>query len=140
MSCHTSKPSTKNVESETKEPNVISFLMFNIHKDTINLANVVTLVKKIESNGKIKKQRNFLAKNYLTIYSYSGKQILDSLIIEHPLYKHLEYLDENKKFMVKDTVITSADFFVRLQGKYNELKIVETLKNKSAKELNIIKN
>lgn len=139
LSCHASKPDKKNVQNQNNEPNVISFLMFSIYKDTISSTNLVTLIKKTESAGKIKKQRNFLTKNYLTIYSYSGKIIVDSLLIEHPLYKHLEYVDANKNFVVKDTIINSADFFVRLQGKFNHLKIVETLQNKPAKELNLLK-
>ena len=140
MSCSFSKQNISSLENDKKEPNLITFLVLNIHRDTISSTNVVEFVSKIESTGKIKKQHIFTTENYLTIYSYSGKHIVDSLILEHPLYKHLEYVDENNNFAVKDTVINSAEFFVRVQGHFKEIKIFETLKNRSTKQLNTIKN
>lgn len=139
MSCSVSKQNNSSLENDKKEPNLISFLVLSIHKDTISSTHVVEFVSKKENTGVIKKQNSFPTKYYLTIYAYSGKHIVDSLFLEHPLYKHIEYVDENKNFAVKDTIINRADFFVRLQGHFNEIRIFETLKNKSPQELNKIK-
>jgi hypothetical protein len=139
MSCSLSKQNKSSLENDKKEPNLISFLVLNIHMDTINSKNVVEFVSKKESIGVIKKQNSFPTNYYLTIYAYSGKHIIDSLILEHPLYKHIEYVDVNKNFAVMDTIINRAEFFVRLQGHFNEIKIFETLKNKSTQKLNTIK-
>jgi hypothetical protein len=138
-SCSLSKQNKSSLDNDKKEPNLITFLVLNIHMDTIKSQNIVEFVSKKESTGVIKKQHSFPTKYYLTIYAYSGKHIIDSLILEHPLYKHIEYVDENKNFAVMDTIIKSAEFFVRLQGHFNEIKIFETLKNKSTQKLNTIK-
>jgi hypothetical protein len=61
--------------------------------------------------------------------------------MEHPLYKHIEYLDENNSFAVKDTLLDKAEFFFRIQtqGHSNEIRVFETLKNKPREKLTIIK-
>lgn len=140
MSCGVSKQNISSLENDKKELNLITFLVLNIHQDRMRSIHVVEFVSKKESTGEIKKQHIFTSENYLTVYAYSGKHIVDSLILEHPLYKHIEYVDENKKFAVMDTVINSADFFVRVQGQFDEIKIFETLKNKTTQQLNTIKN
>ncbi len=140
LSCSTSKQSTGSSESNKSDPNLITFLVLNIHRDSLNATHVVELISKTESTGILKKQQAFTTENYLTMYAYSGKYIVDSIILEHPLYKHLEYVDEHSKFAVMDTVINTEDFFVRVQGRFDELSIFETLKNEPTKRLNTIKN
>jgi hypothetical protein len=119
--------------------NTIVFMVLNIRRDLIDNKHIIKLVSKTECNGKIKNQpKNILCSgNYLTIYQYNDKNIVDSIILEHPLYKHFEYLDDNDNFSVKDTIIDKADFFFRIQAESNttKLKILETLKNKSREEL-----
>ena len=58
------------------------------------------------------------------------------MVIQHPLYEHLEYAGDHNILTAKDTVLAKADFFIRLQikGASNEIKIVETLKNKAKQE------
>ena len=133
ISCNVLEQSKSSWENDRKEPNLISFLIFSIQKDTNNSKNIVEFVKKIESIGVLKKQYSIPTKYYLTIYAYSGKHIIDSLILEHPLYKHFEYIDENENFATKDTVINHAEFFVRLQGRFDEIKIFETLNRPTQK-------
>ena len=139
ISCSVSKQNKISLENDRRYPNLISFIVLKIHNDTISSTRVVKYISKKESTGEIKKQHTLPGKYYLTIYTYTGKHLVDSLILEHPLYKHIEYVDEHKKFAVKDTVINSAEFFVRLQGHFNEIKIFETIKNKSPQQLNSIK-
>lgn len=65
--------------------------------------------------------------------------MVDSAFIAHPLYKHLEYPNYNNQFSVLDTVLNNADFFIRLKGHFDEVKIYETLKNKPTIPLNNLK-
>lgn len=144
MSCKLTKQSSTNLEVKSTEkqiadPNIISFLVLNIHTDKIKTTNIVSLISKKEANGTLKKQQEVQAVNYLSIYAYSENKVIDSTFIEHPLYKHLEYTDDNNKFAVLDTVLNSADFFVRLKGHFNEVKIFETIKNKHTIALNTLR-
>lgn len=74
--------------------------------------------------------------NYLTIAGYNDGKQIDSIIIEHPLYKHLEYLDGKNMLAAKDTVLQHAEFFVRLQakGQLNTVRINEHIAGKPIKE------
>ena len=121
----------------------VIFVFLTIHKDSSDKKHIVEMVRKTESSGKIKKQfqNTFHSDNYLSIYVYNDKNLVDTMKIEHPLYKHFEYLDENNSLTAKDTVLDKADFFFRIQkqGHSNEIRIFETLKNKPRKEISIIK-
>lgn len=137
----TRKKDSHNLKNNNDQENVnkITFLFLKIKKDPNGTKNLVELVDIKESTGRIKDHRIYTAPYYLSIYALSGDQIVDSLALKHPLYKHLEYIDENQKFAFKDTIVQSEDFFVRLQGNFNKLKIFETLKNKPTKLLKTIK-
>ena len=132
----------KEVDNKKTDDHGISFVVLRIHKDSMDTNHLVELVSKIESKGEIKKQnRNTQrSENYLSVYVYNHKNLVDSQIIDHPLYKHLEYLDAAKTFLVKDTVLDQAEFFIRCQtqGNSNEIRISETI-NKVRKELITIK-
>jgi hypothetical protein len=136
MSCGVSNHNS-NLETEVKEPepNQSSFFVFNIHKDNNNSTNIVKLVSKKEITGKMKTESTNRSPNYLTLYLYSGKQLIDTVAMDHPLYKHYEYIDQNGTFAFKDTVIDNADFVIRTQKNINEIKIFETLKNQPKKQL-----
>jgi hypothetical protein len=137
MSCGVSNNNTSNLETEIKEPepNQSSFFVFNIHKDGNNSTNIVELVSKKEIAGKMKTENTNRNPNYLTLYLYSGKQLVDTVAMDHPLYKHYEYIGQNGTFAFKDTVIDNADFVIRTQKNINEIKIFETLKNQPKKQL-----
>jgi hypothetical protein len=136
MSCGVSNHNS-NLETEVKElePNQSLFFVFNIHKDNNNSTNIVELVSKKEIAGKMKTESTNRNPNYLTLYLYSGKQLVDTVAMDHPLYKHYEYIGQNGTFAFKDTVIDNADFVVRTQKNINEIKIFETLKNQPKKQL-----
>lgn len=129
----------KSTEQQDKDPNIISFLVLNIHTDSNKAKNIVTLISKKETNGILKKQQKVKDKNHLSIYAYSQNKLVDSTFIAHPLYRHLEYPDDNNQFSVLDTILNNADFFVRLKGKFDEVKIYETIKNKPTLHLNTLK-
>lgn len=138
--CKPVKPISEELEIENRNDNIISFLVLNICNDSKTNKKTVKLINKSEAIGTFKKQQNAPSLNYLTIYSYSKKQIVDSLILEHPLYKHFEYLNDSNNFEVKDTIIDNSDFYIRLQNKCDEIKIFETINANSTKFINAIKN
>lgn len=135
MSCGISNHNNSNLETEVKEPepNQSWFFVFNIHKN--NSTNIVDLVSKNKIAGKIKTESTNRNPNYLTLYLYSDKQLIDTVAMDHPLYKHYEYMNQNGTFTFKDTVIDTADFAIRTQNNINEIKIFETLKNQPKKQL-----
>jgi hypothetical protein len=137
MGCGVSNHNNSNLETEIKEtePNQSWFFVFNIHKDGNNSTNIVELVSKKEITGKMKTESTNRSPNYLTLYLYSGKQLVDTVAIDHPLYKHYEYINQNGTFAFKDIVIDNADFVIKTQKNINEVKIFETLKNQPKKQL-----
>jgi hypothetical protein len=140
ISCSVTKEKENNKIAGTDS---IVFAVLSISKNSANTKNTITLIRKTKSSGKMKKQNQSAShyENYLSISVYENKALIDTLIIEHPLYKHFEYLDENNAFSTKDTVLDNAEFFIRFQtqGHASEIKILEILKNKSKKELTTIK-
>jgi hypothetical protein len=137
MSCGVSNHNNSNLETEVKEPepNQSWFFVFKIHKNNNNSTNIVELVSKKEIIGKMKTESTNRSPNYLTLYLYSGKQLIDTVAMDHPLYKHYEYMHQNGTFAYKDTVIDNADFVIRTQKNINGIKIFETLKDQPKKQL-----
>ena len=138
VSCTVSR---KNDSSTNTDSNSIVFVTLSIHKDSTNSKHIIELLSKTQSSGKIKNQNSFHSENYLSIYIYNNNKLVDTMTIEHPLYKHLEYLNAKNTFSVKDTVLDRAEFFIRVQthGNSNEIRIFETIKNKTKNELTTIK-
>lgn len=137
IGCGASNNNNSNLETEDKEPepNLSYFFVFNIHKNNNNSANMVELVSKKEIAGKMKTESTKKGSNYLTLFLYSGKQLIDTVAIDHPLYKHYEYIGTNGTFAYKDTLLDNADFVIRTQKNINEIQIFETLKNQPKKQL-----
>jgi len=123
--------------------NTIVFLVLRISKDSIQGKNVIEFVHKTKSLGKIKDNNNshFNYENYLTIDVYQQDSIIHTMVIEHPLYKHVEYSGDNNILVSKYIELNKEEFFIRLQmtGDSNKIRISETLNNTSKKELAIIK-
>jgi hypothetical protein len=125
------------------DSNTIMFLLLNMQRDSGTDKNAITLIDKKESTGKLKTHTTRLLynDNYLWVYIYNNKTVVDSMQIEHPLYKHIEYLNADNTFAVLDTVLNEAQFFLRFQAPQTsgQIKIVETLKGKTEKYSVIIK-
>jgi hypothetical protein len=137
ISCGVSNQNNSNSETEVKEPEPITswFYVFNIHKDNNSSGNTVELVSKKEITGKMKTESTNRSSNYLTLYLYSDKKLVDTVAIDHPLHKHYEYIGQNGTFAYKDTIIDNADFVLRAQRSINEIKLFETLKKQPKKQL-----
>jgi hypothetical protein len=124
--------------------NTISFLVLNIRKSAKATTPTVSLVSKTAGNGTMKRssrEQNEGANNYLTLYIYSHSLLADSMRMDHPLYKHYEYMDGNGQLASKDTIVEQADFIVRFQTEAPATHIVvsETLKNTKPATLGTIK-
>lgn len=137
VSCHTAHQS----EGIKAADNPIVFMVFKMQVEPDG--NTIQLVSKTITTGKVKKQpaAEIHGGNYLSLCFYDGKKLIDSQAIAHPLYKHLEYTDANNAFAFKDTIVAEAQFFIRSQPKadINELRIIENLKDKSPKQLTVLK-
>jgi hypothetical protein len=103
---------------------------------------VIQVQDLLKSPGTLKKQATqpFLAEPYLSCIFYAGQVRIDSLHLEHPLYKHLEYVNAHNQLAQKAVKLDKSEFFVRFQqGKADHLKIEEILPDSIPKELITIK-
>jgi hypothetical protein len=120
---------------------IIHFVTFNIRKDAGNELPKVSLISHKTAEGVLKKQPGWNQQPYLTCYLFQEKLLIDSLRIEHPLYKHLEYPGDEGRMGSKDTVVSSADFTIRFQTEavVSEVQITETLRTQTSHPLSTIK-
>lgn len=135
QACGVSK-NTSNLENKIKEPqsNISWFYVFNIYKDNMD-TNIVQLISKKEIDGKIKTESTSRSTNNLTFYLFSDKQLIDTVSIDHPLYKRYEYPNLDGSLKYKDTIINNADFVLRTQSDIDEIKVFESLKKEPKKQL-----
>jgi hypothetical protein len=115
----------------------IAFLYFTIQKGTNK--SQLNLTKTLIREGMLKPVFNKTnLSNYLHIaLLQNGKQV-DSFNIEHPLYKNIEFINENHQPEAQFVQLDSATFVLRMQinvAKTNELTIFEQLKGKPANKI-----
>lgn len=139
VSCVVSK-SNQNTQQADKDE--IMFLIFSIQRDSVMGKNKIELISKVKSAGTIKKisQENHSYENYLTFEVNEKGKPLNTIILDHPLYKKVEYLDGDT-LTTRSIVLDKQEFFIRLQlhGDLTQIKIIETLKNAQKKEVTTIK-
>lgn len=124
---------------EKSNENEIVFLFLKISKDLDSKTNTIEFIKTVKSEGTIKNnfEKETSSENYLTLEVYNGNVLEKTILMDHPLYKDLEYLDEKNNFQRKKVEVNSEEFSVRLQisGSNSSIKIYETLKTNPKKEL-----
>ena len=116
--------------------NEITFLVFKIEKDTAK--NKIVLISKTATTGKIKKVRQKpLSENYLMVETYYNGTLNETSYTEHPLFKTVEYTDEQNRLASKYVEPDTGEFFIRLQTKTGQttVRIYETVKNNPNTEL-----
>jgi hypothetical protein len=127
---------------QNRDRDMIGFLVFKIGKDSVHGKNVIELVSKTISSGRIKNdfQAPTVFENYLIVEVFGKNKLANTIIIEHPLHKHVEYVDDRGNLVTKFVDLDHAEFFVRLQlsGNSNRIRISETLKNAAKRELKTI--
>jgi len=139
LSCTSSKQVTKLVEMEdssihsgipTEEH--IAFINLKIAADSIAHTNKVEMINVNLIKGHLKSNDagDVRSNNYLTCILYEDSKSVDTIRIEHPLYRTYEYKNENNEMSVKEVKNKEAEFFLRFQlkkGKATQVKIIETL-------------
>lgn len=141
-SCSLSRRTESNENTiQNNDKNEIVFLVLKISEDSIQGKNVIEFVSKTKTAGTIKdyRQDHNDYGNYLTIDVYEQNKLINTIIIEHPLYKRVEYFDGNV-LTSKSIELAEQDFFIRMQmtGKSTKIRIYETLKNTIKKEMTTI--
>jgi hypothetical protein len=120
----------------------IIFITMSITQDPKAGTRVIQVQDLVKSPGTLKNKAEepLLTGPYLSCIFYSGQLRLDSLHLEHPLYRHLEYVNDQHQLTHKEVKSDQADFFIRFQqGQANGLKIEERLPESIPKELITIK-
>ena len=104
--------------------------------------NSIELVSKTAAAGKLKndEQDGHSFRNLLAIDLYEQDSLVRRVIIEHPLFKQVEYVDSNKMLGSKFVVLDKADFFLRMQitERSSLIRISEKLEDKNLQELKTI--
>lgn len=149
LSCSTGKevynsslPNNPVQKTYTDDDTVIVFVIMKMYIDSITHTNKILVKDKIYTKGYLKTNRiGFInTGSYLYCLLYSHDKLLDSIQIEHPLRKNVEYIDENHQMKMKEIYTQEGEFSVRFQlkGKENRLKIMETVEENITKELTVI--
>ncbi|MFT3793997.1 hypothetical protein [Flavobacterium sp.] len=139
LSCSPGKPTDSRADQTAAvATDEIVFLTFKIEKDSLSHQNKITLLHQTKAAGKLKAfAENAGTPQFLTVELFQGEQLSKSFTIAHPLYKHLEYLDANQHFAVKEAQVDQEEFFFRIQTKGNgyRVRISETLNHQPKTEL-----
>jgi hypothetical protein len=140
FSCAPQKPLTTTQEEITDK---IVFMMFNIRHDSVRQKSIVTLLEQKPVAGTIKEkpQDEHRPDNYLLAEVCRDTTVLQTIILEHPLYKQVEFINGEQQFAKKEVMLPQAEFFLRLQlrGRGLELRVSEVLHKKEKTQLNIFK-
>ncbi len=117
------------------------FLVFKIRKNAGQDGSSIELLSKTQGAGKVKRSATPppITNHLLTIDFYRKNKIVHAMIIEHPLYKHIEYTDETGKLASKDIELDEAEFFIRMPVQGDAVKISETIRPGAEKLLTKIK-
>ena len=126
----------------TADDTAIVFVIMKIYSDSSTNSNKIIVKDKIYTSGRLKDHAVGFQNigNYITCFLYDGNSLLDSMRMEHPLHKHVEYFDANHQMGIKEIHQKEAEFSVRFQlkGKGNRMKIFEKLDRNKTRELTII--
>lgn len=130
-SSYRNKKNTKisNDSAQNNSENFLFFLNFTIKSENSNTNSVIELLDKKVQKGSFKSQKNDTFENMLIFDLYENNILIKSYSIEHPLYKNVEFVDDNNNLKTKSIKLTTAEFFIRMQTNHqkNSLKIFEKM-------------
>jgi hypothetical protein len=116
----------------------IAFLTFKICNNVEKNINEIQLLNKKIVAGNLKKggEEAINYVNYLEFQIYNNGEYVNSIKIEHPLYKFVEYFDD-MEFHSKIIEQKEQEFFIRLSIKSSSTKIIikEKIKDNKLNEL-----
>lgn len=141
ISCTTSKKVDTNTISSGESK--IFFVVMKISRNPALGKSTIALISSTPVDGKLKNTitEKIHSQEYLTLDVFEQDSLAQTIVISHPLFKHIEYAGGNGNVLTaKDIILDSADFFVRLQlnEHSSSIRISETLPNKPIQELSII--
>jgi hypothetical protein len=142
LCCGTPKSKYEHSEITTKSSaDEIVFVVFKMRK--YYNKNTIEIISTTKATGKMKADLNrpIDPENHLTLEILENNQIVKTLRIEHPLYKSVEYLNENNQYISKQVTADEGEFFIRIQKKalQTKVRVLETLKGKTKNELQTFK-
>lgn len=119
-------------ENYNQPIDTIAFLLFSIQKSKLDTKIILKSISKSEGIIKDKNIYSNFIGDKLSFYFYNQNIAVDSFFLEHPLFKKVEYTDDENKFVSKQLDLDSTDFFIRIQLKnnYQTLKVTEQYHNK----------
>ena len=135
------KKKSKKVENKnsiTNTKNFTVFLSFTINNENLNKNSVVELVDKKIQSGSFKIKKNDIFNNILIFDLYENNIFVKSYSIEHPLYKNVEFVDDNFNLNTKSIKLTTAEFFLRIHTN-SENFLIKLFEKIGQKEKKIIK-
>lgn len=93
-------------------------IFLNFLAENTNELNV-TLISKKEVAGSFKELNNGNSYNNYFLFKFfdDNSNFIKQIIVEHPLLKNVEYVDELDKLNQKSLKLTKAEFFVRVNVK-----------------------
>lgn len=144
-SCHWARSNGDAATELPPEAAFVQFYVLHISRDSTAAMprSQVKLLKTVRGKGQMKAvaATEPLGEDYLTVYRRAGKKTLDSAVVAHPLFLHLEYSDEAGRYARKEVTLDTAQFFLRLPGLRgaDNLRVVETLRGSAKTELGILK-
>lgn len=125
--CNTSKTSI--IAASSPKPQTV-FALFKIENDSQQKKSKIQLKEKMKSDGALKDPypADWSGSQYLTFEISQKGKLVHAFKVEHPLYKHVEYAEEDD-LKSKQLNLDQAEFFVRFQIDNSDtfLKIYETL-------------
>ena len=127
----------QNVESK---PHEITTYFFEMRIDPVNSEKQIELTDKVKGSG-ILKPGNYVKPRftpYLIAKIYNDSSLVEEIYLEHPLYKHIEYVNEEGGLEYKYVELESGDFSFRLQSsKYPaaRMELSEYIDEKQIKKL-----
>ena len=146
FACGTSKPVAEKEKEEaikSVQEERIVFVNLKITVDSVLKRNRIDVIDKTVATGHLKNNGGgaIRSNSYLTCIVYEDGQSNDTIMLQHPLYRVYEYMNEQQQLMLKETDEREATFSLRFQlrGKQAQLKILETIHGNSQKEIALIK-
>ncbi len=142
ISCTSSKKVDINTISSSGKSKIF-FVVMKISKNPALGKTTIALISSTPVAGKLKNTttEKIHTAESLTLDVFERDSLAQTIVITHPLFKHVEYTNESSNALTaKDITLDSADFFVRLElsEHSSRIRISETLPNKPTQELSII--
>lgn len=102
--------------TEKKDPvEGLVFLTFDMHEDSASGTTVDMIAKTIVHQKLKSDPPNSTAPNRVWISQLTGSgEKLSSVALDHPLFKRVEFANDQGQFQSKEVILTDTEFFARV--------------------------